>query len=902
MSEAPAVSPLQLGFEKWEADLQFLLERFGHVLHSIGEPELAGLLQQCFISRDRASGPLPPRSGQALSIGFHLLSMVEENTANQMQRLREKARGPAATPGSWPQYLKWLSDSGFTPEEIAGSLKGAHVQPVLTAHPTEAKRATVLEQHRKIYTLLLDRERGNWAPLEQRALTDQFDTVLELLWRTGEIFLERPDVDSEVRNVLHYFTTVFPDAVQLLAERFREAWTWVFAGSPVPDGPRLSFGTWVGGDRDGHPFVTTEVTAATLGRLRAAALDLLRRQLQDLSARLSLSDLLQKPPRFLVDWIEAAAAAAGGPGRQALERNREEPWRQMLNLMLMRLDAAGPNPYSMPEEVEEDLRLLARSLETVGAGRVAATAVVPALRIVQTFGFHLASLDYRQNSAYHDRAIGQLLTVAGLDGGDFPDWPLARRQQLLETELRSPRPFAGVAAGLPPEADATVGVLRVIRDHIARHGPRGIGTLIVSMTRNETDLLNVYLLGREAGLVRHTSEGLVSDVAVAPLFETIDDLKRSTDVLASFLDHPITRRTLEHLRLRDGRPRPVQDVMVGYSDSNKDGGILASHWCLRTAQRGMSALARQRGIDLRFFHGRGGTLGRGAGPTHVFLEAQPLGALHGEMRVTEQGEVISQKYANRVTAAHHLERLLAGVSAWSLVHARRREEPPHAFEEEFGQIAEWSRAAYRALVDGPGFVEFFAQATPIDAIEQTRIGSRPPRRTGQRTLKDLRAIPWVFSWSQARFNLPGWYGVGSALERVRQSPDRWRRLCASVQDWPYLRYVLHNVEASVMTAHEPLMGEYAALVEDPALRQRVLGQILAEFARTREALDGVFGDTFPARRPRLWKTVELRRVALEQLHREQIRLLRQWRAGEEAMLLPLLETVNAIAGGLKTTG
>ncbi|MBL8233392.1 MAG: phosphoenolpyruvate carboxylase [Bryobacterales bacterium] len=902
MTDTLATQHLQRGFEKWETDLHFLLERFGCVLQSIGEPELASLLQQCFVEGERAPGALPARAAQALSIGFQLLNMVEENTANQMQRLREQSRGPAVTAGAWPHYFLWLRQSGFLPEEIASRLKGAHVQPVLTAHPTEAKRATVLEQHRDIYVLLLEREHGNWSPLEQKALTERFDAVIERLWRTGEIFLERPDVDSEVRNILHYFTTVFPEAVHLLTERFRESWAWAFGALPVPEEPRLSFGTWVGGDRDGHPFVTPEVTATTLDRLGVAARDLLRRYLRQLATQLSLSELLQPPPEMLRSWIDAHAAVSGEAGREAIARNREEPWRQMLNLMVLRLNPSAPNSYLRAEELEEDLRLISRSLQAAGAERVAKVNVVPVLRIVETFGFHMAALDYRQNSAYHDRAIGQLLGVAGLDGNGYSNWSFDRRMELLDAELQSPRPFAGVAADLPDEAAATVSVLEVIRRHIAQHGPRGIGTLIVSMTRDEADLLNVYLLGREAGLVRHTPDGLISDVAVTPLFETIDDLRRSTEVLASFLDHPITRRTLEHLRRRDGRERPVQDVMIGYSDSNKDGGILASHWCLRTAQRGMSALARQRGIDLRFFHGRGGTLGRGAGPTHVFLEAQPVGTLHGEMRVTEQGEVISQKYANRVTATNHLERLLAGVSAWSLVHERRSEEPPHAFEEQFGHIAEWSRETYRALVEEPGFVEFFAQATPIDAIEQNRIGSRPPRRSGERTLKDLRAIPWVFSWSQARFNLPGWYGVGSALERVRRNPDQWRGLSTSVGDWPYLRYVLHNVEASVMTAHEALMGEYSALVEDPELRERVLGRILDELAKTREALNGLFGDTFQSRRPRLWKTVELRRAALEQLHREQIRLLRQWRGGDDAKLLPVLETVNAIAGGLKTTG
>jgi len=902
MTPSAELSLLQRGFEKWEADWRFLLGRLCAVLTATGEPALAELTEHSFLSARPFSGPWPPRATQALSIAFQLLNMVEENTANQTQRLRELAQGPASTVGSWPAYFEWLRKQGFTEQELRAALKKVHVQPVLTAHPTEAKRATVLEQHRDLYLLLLEREYGGWAPLEQRALVARLDSAIERLWRTGEIYLERPDVDSEVRNVLHYFVNVFPAAVHTLTERFRQAWIWAFGEGPVPEEPRLSLGSWVGGDRDGHPLVTTEVTRATLQRLREGATQVLQPWLQRLAARLSFSERLQRPPESFLRWIDHRAVALGDRGRQAIRRNFDEPWRQMLNLVLLSLEPDARYRYSTARELEQDLTLLADSLIAVGARHVAETDVRPVIRLVQTFGFHLAALDIRQNSAFHDAALGQLLTAAGLDGSDYADWSWERRMELLERELTSPRPFTGSVTRLAPEAEATVGVLRLVREEIDRHGPHGIGTLIVSMTRHEADLLNVYLLGREAGLVHQTPEGLVSEVAVTPLFETIDDLRRSPTVLGAFLDHPITRRTLERLRQRDGLERPVQDVMIGYSDSNKDGGILASHWSLRVAQREMSAVARRRGVDLRFFHGRGGTLGRGAGPTHVFLEAQPLGTLHGQLRVTEQGEVISQKYANRITASHHLERLLAGVSAWSMVHARQPQESLHPFEEEFSQIAEWSRIAYRTLVDQPGFVEFFSQATPIDAIEQNQIGSRPPRRTGQRTLKDLRAIPWVFSWSQARFNLPGWYGVGSALARVAESGDAWRRLAASATNWPYLRYVLHNVEASLMTAHRELMAEYAELVESEALRASMMAQINAEFDRTEQALNELFGHTFPARRPRLWKTVELRRVALERLHRHQMRQLRQWRSGDESVRLALLETVNAIASGLKTTG
>jgi phosphoenolpyruvate carboxylase len=755
--------------------------------------------------------------------------------------------------------------------------------------------------------MLVERENPHWTPMEQDALRARIEAALERLWRTGEIFLERPDVESEIQNTLHYLRNVFPDAMQLVATRFRQAWESAFNGAAPPDVPPLTFGSWVGGDRDGHPFVTTEVTRYALMRLRGVALALERRQLETLAAHLSLAEQLQSPSGHLLARIREYQELLGDAARDAIGRNPSEPWRQFLNLMLARLPEDGKEhryEYRRAAELEADLSLLAQSLEEIGAGRLVRSDVAEALLLVRTYGFHAASLDIRQNSASHDRAVAQLLGVAGLGGEDFAGWPEQRRRELLDRELESPRPFAVATAALPSDADAAVGVFRLVREYIERYGQEGIGSVVVSMTRGVSDLLNVYLLAREAGLVRRTDEGIVCDVGVTPLFETIDDLERSADVLAGFLGHPMTLRTLDYLRKRDGRARPLQEVMVGYSDSNKDGGMVASLWALRNAQIRMARVARDAGVELRFFHGRGGTIGRGAGPTHVFLRSLPPATLHGEMRVTEQGEVISQKYANRVTAAEHLERLLAGVTRWTVAHDR---EPlcAHSAEGILERVAEESRQAYRQLIEMDGFVEFFSEATPIDAIESSRIGSRPPRRSGKRTIADLRAIPWVFSWSQARFNLPGWYGVGSGFERVRAAdPGAWDQLRCAASEWDFLSYLLHNVETSLTSAHPGLAEEYASLVEDRGLRDRIMAAIRDEYSRTSSVIEELFGGSVEERRPRLMKAIEVRRAALERLHHEQIRLLREWRAsgGANEKLTPLLVTVNAIAGALKTTG
>jgi phosphoenolpyruvate carboxylase len=817
-------------------------------------------------------------------MAFQLLNMAEENTANQVRRMRETSSGPASEPGAWPYQLRHLREAGFSDAEIAGALPRIHVQPVLTAHPTEAKRPTVLERLREIYLMLVERENPTRTPMEQHALRRRIEAAIERLWRTGEILRERPDVESEIRNTLHYISHVFPGVLQLVSERFQESWEWAFPGTPPPSEPRLTFGSWVGGDRDGHPFVTTAVTRFALESLRECALAVFRAGLQDLAHGLSLSQSMQPAPARL---------------REALgTRASDEPWRQWAETMRDRI----PH-YSGPEEFQRDLQLLAESLREIGAHGVVEAEVAPIQRLTASYGFHGASLDIRQSSAVYSAAVEQLLGVAGLQEQGFAGWSEDRKRALLDRELDSPRPFAVASAPLQPEAEESVGVLRLIRDWAARHGFGGIGPLIVSMTRAPSDLLDVYLLAREAGLAVHTSNGLVCEIAVVPLFETIEDLESCGRVLSEFLAHPMTARTLRHLQQRESRVRPLQEVMIGYSDSNKDGGILASHWYLRKAQIQLARAAREAGIELRVFHGRGGTIGRGAGPTPVFLEALPSGSLKGEVRITEQGEVIAQKYANRLTAAMHLERLLAGVTRWTLMQERFPQSTAEPDDVVFEATAQFSRDVYRNLIQTDGFIEFFSQATPVDAIESSHIGSRPARRTGKRTIQDLRAIPWVFSWSQSRFNLPEWYGVGSAFEQTRsRAPQAWSMLVKSARAWPFLSYLLHNIEFSVAAADPARMAEYAALVDDKAIRERILALILEEYELTRKMLDELLGPDRERRRPRMLKAIAIRKNALNRLHREQISLLRSWRAGDESAFEALLVTVNAIAAGLKTTG
>ncbi|MDX6767417.1 MAG: phosphoenolpyruvate carboxylase [Candidatus Methylacidiphilales bacterium] len=915
----------EVGFSKLDQDLSFLIGAFREVLVELGESEVAAQLPWSSGTKAPSkAAPFTTKLGQACSIGFHLLNLVEENVAAQMRRARASTEPPQVEPGLWADHLRDLKAAGWKPEAVAAALPGIRVEPVLTAHPTEAKRSTVLELHRELYVLLVQRENQMWTPLELGANRAQIKVVLEQLWRTGEVLLEKPGVSKERQTIMYYLREVFPAVLPRLDLQLRQAWEAVgwdkrLLADPQKL-PRLRFGSWVGGDRDGHPLVTAKVTEESLRELREQALLVLFRMVEKLPRHLSINAADHAAPALLDKAIRRNIRLLGARGEKAVARNPLEPWRQFASLIMARMPAAlnelgrveileHDGAYPGPDDMIGDLKLLRQSLQKIGAGRVAASVVDPIIRAASVFGFHLAALDVRQNSAFHDKALSQLMVAAGLDGADFSEWSESERVSFLEKELRSPRPFLHAEAPVGPEATAVLDCYRVLARHLARHGADGLGALITSMTRRYSDLLVVYVLAREAGLATAHSGQLVCDLPVVPLFETLEDLEAAPGIMRKFLDHPVTRASLKRQQ-----PRvkcPVQQVMIGYSDSNKDVGILASQWALHRGQAELATVASECGTEIRFFHGRGGTISRGAGPTHRFLEALPHGSLLGDLRVTEQGETIAQKYANQITAAFNLEVLLAGVTGVTLHHRKR--SVPHSSDEAIASsLSRFSSEAYRALLHREGFMDFYTQATPLDALEQSRIGSRPSRRTGARTLADLRAIPWVFSWTQSRFYLPGWYGVGTALERLeKEEPDLFKVLCSRIGKWPFLRYVLTNVETNLASADPVIMADYAGLVPAAALRRAFLDDIRGEYRRSRKMLDRIFGGRpLEQRRPRMLKTLELRDAPLRSLHRQQVDLLRHWRklrdrdqAREAAALLPqILLSINAIASGLRTTG
>lgn len=906
-------------------DLEFLLECLTEVLIENGEEELLPYIP--WLNAPENIPDLNARHVQLYSIIFQLLNTAEVNGAVQNRRNVEDEQSLSVVTGLWAERLEKLKSEGIKAEKIASILPKVRVEPVLTAHPTEAKRATVLEHHRELYILMVKRENQMWTKREREGIRREIKLVLERLWRTGEIFVEKPDVSSELRNIMHYLTNVFPNVIELVDGRLEQAWEYVgFDKHIIKEAnafPKISFGNWVGGDRDGHPFVTHEVTEQTLQILRLNSFVVVRRALVQLVKHLSFSCHYADADPALQQRIDELKEELGEEGELSYQRNRGEVFRQFVNLCIDKLPLDikrqhatelkdHPGCYNLASELILDLTILQKALVAFGTEAVAYADVNKAIRIVETFGFHLAKLDIRQNSSFHDKAISQLMEAASEDGEKFMQWNEEKRLVFLNNELQKNRPFTHLKAVLPKEADAVVSALRVVAEHVDKYGTDGIGSLIVSMTRDVSDLVSVYLLAREAGLTENTEKGLLCKIPVVPLFETIEDLQNSPRIMEGFLSHPMTQRSLAYQQAANGYEIPVQQIMVGYSDSNKDGGILASQWSLYKAQEQLAALGASKNVKMRFFHGKGGSISRGAGPTNWFIQALPPTSVNGDMRLTEQGETISQKYANKLNASSNIEMLVASTAAATIKDSLLEKASKHPQEKTLAYLSEKSKAFYQGLIQNPYFLTFYGEATPIDAIESSRIGSRPARRTGTRTLNDLRAIPWVFSWAQSRYNITSWYGVGYTLNLLKkEKPKEFKAFKKAFKTDPTIMYIITNVDTSLAATNRTIMQSYADLVENEEARHTVFTMLSEELTRTREVIDEIFEMPFKERRPNHYYSNLLREDALQALHRSQLALLKKWRHQKgngnteeerESTLLNLLMTINGIAGALRNTG
>ncbi|MBL7472241.1 phosphoenolpyruvate carboxylase [Robertkochia sediminum] len=895
------------GLEKIKDDFQYLVSSFKEMLESIGEGDLAKRLPFDDGATAANQSYSNEKLTQAIGICFELLNLAEENAATQYRRKAETQFGIESTRGSWGETLHQWKQEGKDEKAIAAKFREINVVPVLTAHPTEAKRLTVLDIHRELYLMLVKRENPNWSTAEQQSLKQEMITLMERWWRTGEIYLQKPRLEDERNNLMHYFRNAFPEAVRLTDKRLKDAWTTMGFAPELMEWPeqfpKIQFGSWVGGDRDGHPFVTPEFTASTLRLHRSTALEMVRSELVKLAQKLSFSCYQVTIPEDFLNELKAKAELFGENGQKALDRNPSEPLRQFVNLLLVRMDRTIADDTSLGEDgyfksaavLSAELKRLRELMITLNAGRVAKQWLFPIERMLISFGFHLTKLDIRQNSAYHEKAVSQILAASGAENSDYASWSEEERLYFLNNELRSNRPFlvAGTSCGL--EADNVLGYLSEVKKFVDLYGTDGIGTVIVSMTRSLSDLLVVFLFMREVGL-------LDANLPVAPLLETIDDLNAGPEILTEFLKHPVVQKQ------REAKPNFIQEVMLGYSDSNKDGGILTSRWNIYKAEENLTKTAAKLGVKLCFFHGRGGTISRGGGKIHRFLDGMPPGSMSGDVKMTVQGETIANMFANKLTATYNLEMFVAGTARQAMIEPEQ-EKDEHLYEM-MDEVVEMSRKTYRKLLDHPNFIDFYTQATPIDVLEQSKIGSRPARRTGQRSLDDLRSIPWVFSWNQSRFNISGWFGVGTGLNEFKKHhPEDFKKFKTLAKDWPFLKYSLIQIESNLLNSDPDIMKKFAGLVDKKDVSKELMELILPDFETCMENIEAIMGASAEKRRVSKMEDSKLRNDALDTLHEIQIDYLTQWRKmreekpkESEPILLNLLLLVNALSGGLKGTG
>jgi phosphoenolpyruvate carboxylase len=839
------------------------------------------------------------------------------NTAEDVH-VERRSRDLRGAPGvshltSTASALDRILAGGVSPEQLIVTVGEARVSPVITAHPTEVRRKTVLQVLAQVSDLLHRRSLMT-DPAAAAALEDELATCVLLLWQTALLRLSKLRVRDEINEALRYYDTSLFDVVPALTRSLADQLT-ALTGHTVDTTQVVSMGSWIGGDRDGNPFVTAEVMDYAITRQTETALERHVLALHRLSRELSMSDRLVTATPALEELAEASGDDS--PFRT------DEPYRRALRGMHARLhalatrllgpdaDVPGPAPaateatavapYGSLVELASDLDTVIESLHSHGAGPLADRLVEPVRRAVATFGAHLCALDMRQNSAVHETVIDDLFRAAGVCA-DYRSLDETARVELLHDELCSPRLLRSPHAPLSDISQSELAILDTAAQAVDRLGPAILPHYVISMAHDVSDVLEVAVLLKEVGLVRAATASGPATAAldIVPLFETIDDLRRAATVLGRLLDDEV------YLALLDSRGRR-QEVMVGYSDSNKDGGYLSSQWNLWSAQRALVATARAADVRLRFFHGRGGTVGRGGGPAYEAIQALPPGTVDGSLRLTEQGEIVAAKYSNPAMARRNLETLVAATMEATLLHDERTVVDP-TFTETVDELAQRAFSAYRALVYGDDrFVTFFRSITPTDEIALLNVGSRPASRTASRAIEDLRAIPWVFGWTQCRLMLPAWFGVGSAIEGfVGDDDDRLARLEAMYRSWPFFRTVLDNMGMVLAKTDLVIAQRYAdVLVEDDAMRTEIFGTIVAEHGRTLEWHRRVTGSASPlADNPLLVRSLQIRYPYLDPLHVMQVDLLRRLRDGDhdEMVRRGIQLSINAIATGLRNSG
>ncbi len=836
-----------------------------------------------------------------------LLANTAEDLHTERRRRFHRDAGSTAHEGTVVASLDRLLADGVSSDRIAEELADLRVSPVITAHPTEVRRQTVLDHVDAVAELLDRRARSVGSPSEQAEIDAQLRLEVLTLWQTAEVRLSKLRVRDEINEALRYYQSSIFDTVARL-ERDVEELSGERLPRAVHNPHMISMGSWIGGDRDGNPFVTADVLRLAVGMQATEAYRRHLGALFDLSRELSMSARLITPTAALQcladDSLDDSPFRADEPYRRALRGMHARLWAQAAAALD---DVPGPvphadvDPYVGTTELIADLDTVIGSLRSHGADGLADSRVLPVRRGVETFGTHLCGLDMRQNSAVHEQVVADLFAVAGV-ATDYLSLDEAARVELLTGELGTPRQLATPHADY---ADLTVSELAVFREAASAHrrfGPQIIPHAVISMAESVSDVLELAVLLKEVGLVRidPTTGHLSSALDIVPLFETVDDLRSADATLTAMLRHE------RYGQVVASRSR-WQEVMIGYSDSNKDGGYVTSQWELYRAQRALVAAAERCDVRLRLFHGRGGTVGRGGGPAYQAILAQPPVSVHGELRITEQGEMVAAKYAQPASARRNLETLLSATLEASCLDADDLGDDTERFVDAMEELSDIAYGRYRELLDGPDdFVAFFQAITPISEISSLNVGSRPARRKDSNRIEDLRAIPWVFGWSQCRLNIPGWFGAGTAFETFARADDQMEVLHDMHARWPFFRAMLNNMGMVLAKTDLGVGRRYAdALVDDASLREAVFGMIEEEHTLTRSWHARLTGSDDPlVDNPALARSIRNRFPYLDPLHVLQIDLLGRHRAGDRDELIErgIQLTLNTIATGLRNSG
>lgn len=850
---------------------------------------------------------LDPATTVALVRGFGYfshLSNIAEDLHHNRRRRAHKIAGSSPQRGSIAAAINSLTARGVKATDIISMLGESLIAPVLTAHPTEVKRKTILDSHRAVAQLLAERDRYSMTPEELSNNQAALERVLLALWQTREIRTFKLTVQDEIENGAAYFRNTFLHEIPRLYLDLEDKLAEI-CKQPVSLPNFIQVGSWIGGDRDGNPFVTGDVLRYAVSRQSGIALDYYYQQCLKLENELSMSTRIVK--------IDSALQELADSATDDKDRKSEEPYRLAVAAVRARIfatavsigtfhhqlhDVANAAEYQDVQELLDDLAVIAASLKAHGAALLANGRLRRLQRAVSVFGFYLAPLDMRQYSGMHEKVISELFAHAGLE--EYMRLDEASRRAVLLRELSSARPLTSKYVEYSADVQKELDIYAAAGEVQARYGESVLPNYIISNCDSVSDMLEVAVLMKEVGLVQ-LSPKLVSKINIIPLFETIPDLRSAGQIMTELFAIPQWRQLLS---CRDD----VQEVMLGYSDSNKDGGYLTSNWELYKAELTLVEVFKSANFKMRLFHGRGGTVGRGGGPAHDAILAQPAGSVNGQIRITEQGEVITAKYADREVGRRNLEILIAATLEASFPEA----SPPLNDMLERRQLMEkLSLSAYQAYRDlvyaTPDFITYFREATPINEIPNLNIGSRPAARKSTNSIGDLRAIPWVFSWSQCRLMLPGWYGFGTAIsEYLKESGDEGLALLQQLyRDWPFFNSTISNMDMVLAKSDIAIAARYSELVQDQELAQRIFTRIKAEWQRTVDVVQAIskHGGLL-ADNPMLARSLDNRLPYLDPLNHLQVELLKRLRSGEasEDVQHAVHLTINGIAAGLRNSG